>query len=126
MRAINPNKPFEFVLDKVRALPEGDPDRPVFLLRTLKPEEFADMKNKLTRSSDMGNIGTVELDTLKLCLCGWRNFRDDEGQEIVFNPAKDEKSMLANIAFIPPKTWPDFVQAITSGNQVGEELRKNF
>jgi len=132
-RSIDPRDTFEFILKADRSLEDTDPNKTVWILRALTPAEEARLQDQVAfSSSDGGQIGyrsgSVLLDTLRLGVVGWRNFRDADGDEIEVR-RKKVGSVNGNrdelhddcIARIHPDDRRELSNAITAGGRLTEE-----
>jgi hypothetical protein len=89
--ALDPKATFEYVLTDDRALPEDQ--RTVFVLRGLTVGEEARVADAMIASipgqEELAfRSGTHQLTVLRYGLRGWRNFKDANGADIVFETSK--------------------------------------
>lgn len=75
--AINPNARETYVLEEDRALPETE--RTEWLLRPVTAGDFAEIGRKSAGEFFLADLGFAGL-------CGWNNFRDTDGRQVVYSP----------------------------------------
>lgn len=105
--ALSLNEVREYQLKSDR-LPSGetDPDGTVFLLGQLTPKDEANIMDKLTsipvrrdgaEASDASiNLGSQINEALRLGLRGWRNFLDENGNDVPF-PSAGGRPLRCNV-----------------------------
>ena len=104
--ARNPSKPRWHVLwtDQKNDVDTKDEDKFAFEYKMLSMEREAQLRDELIQISGMGDdrsekyrMGKQDLDLIKTNVVGWRNLKDDEGNEIQFSGSKDLDMLDAKI-----------------------------
>lgn len=115
--ALDPKATFEYILECDRGLPEEQ--RTVFQLRGLTVAEEARIEDSLMETSGGGSFalrsGSQKVTILRLGLCGWRNFRDAQGQEIAFERVKGNPQHVTDACLdrLAPDWRTELCNAIT-------------
>ena len=72
----------------------------VFLVQPISPDENAKLKDQSYKATGIGKkraeyfvTGSVELQVIKKCLKGWKNFKDQDNKDVPFS--------WDNVAYIP-------------------------
>jgi hypothetical protein len=127
-RSIDPKATFEFVLPGDQALPDDDPLRTVWTLRTLSARERATIQDMAAfmRDNELGvRTGTLTLETLRHGLVDVRNFVDGEGNPIRVERVRGRSGTeLVSDGFIGrihPRDQATLTNAITEAGHLDEE-----
>jgi len=113
--ALTPKKERRFELEAER----GQPDATVFILRTLTPDELAEVVDSTT-SLDKATGGMrfhhtrAALLALRYALVGWERFLDERGEEVRFEADR----LDAMIARIPEDARMEIARAARFGSEV--------
>ncbi len=122
--ALDPSKPFDYVLREDRDKPNGDPHKTVFHLKVLTPSENAQIEDNSAVMDASGQMrvlnGYATYEALQQGLKGWQNLRDVNGEEVEF-PSNIGKA----ISYLRPAHRRELAEAITEGNQLTEDESKN-
>lgn len=104
--AISPKDNVEFITkaDLLRPVEE----RTVFLIRPLTNVQRKLIEDQsLTMEQSSGTIrprvGSVKIDTLRAGLTGWRNYKDEDGDEVAFENEGRKLSILGTN--VDPPSW---------------------
>jgi len=130
--AVNPKKAFDYVLVEDRKSPVEK--QTVFELKVLTSLELAKVEDGMSFSvtrNEQGepsagevNVkgGSKTLSILHAGLAGWRNFKDENGNEVEF---KKSEGYYKNLDYLKPGWRRELANAITEGNRVTETDSKN-
>jgi len=136
--AVDPNKPFDYVLKSDRKLAEGaKPTR--WKLKPLTVKEQTELRDGIVAYHQDGKEmsgrmlgGTVELKTLRLGLVGCEDFYDADGAAIPFEAEPDSKRnpsrFFVTDAFLSRISRADrteLADAIVEVNTLSEDDEKN-
>lgn len=137
-RAIRPTGEFEYVRKEDRSLPDGHPEKPVFILRGLTLDEETKVSDGLYTTDGEAaslNFGSNQLTILRLGLKGWKNFNeiirdtDDDGEpldpqmwdvkEIEFRMTRATNGKVPNelLELLSGDARTELANAITSRNK---------
>jgi len=123
--ALDPSKPFDYVLREDRDKPNGDPHKTVFHLKVLTPSENAAIEDNSAVMDSDGKMrvlnGYATYEALQQGLKGWHNLRDVNGEEVEFPSGNIGKA----ISYLRPAHRRELAEAITEGNELTEEESKN-
>ena len=113
--ALTPKKETRYELDAER----GQPDATGFLLRTLTPNELADVVDSTTgidkSTGEMRFHHTrAGLSALRMALVGWDRLRDDRGEDVRFDPDRIDDM----IALLPEDVRIELARAARFGSEV--------
>ena len=128
-RALTPNQTFEHVLAEDRDLKPDDPDRTVWILRTLSAGEEAEIQDSAAAVESDGaaisvRTGSITLETLRRGLVGVRNFRDEKGAQVVPSFTVNGRKRVVDDTFISairPEHRRELANAISAGGRVTED-----
>lgn len=114
----------EFILEEDRKL-DAD-EQTIFTIKPLSARDYAVVQDRLKlkgSGDDMSieNASSYNLDVLKLGLKGWSNFKNAEGNEIVFKP----KDVLGSIDYVNVDYRYEIATAIIELSVMGEVQIKN-
>ena len=126
--AIDPKATFEWIDPPDRELADDDPNKTVWELRPLTPQEEAAITNSIelegadeddpSAGQKTSGYGTIAYRTVRLGLVGCRNFRDSEGNEVPMQRGKKSDGTHfvqdAFLAKIPAQTRARMTNAITT------------
>lgn len=122
MRGIDPNTPFDFIVEEERGL--STEEQTIFKLKNLTVRESEKIKNSLFSKHGIGKnateqllIGSQERQSLELGLIGWENFLDKKGKPILFSST--------NFDYIPAKYRAEIALEIRGESELLEEEVKN-
>ncbi len=122
MRGIDPNTPFDFVVEEEREMPAKK--QTIFKLKNLTVRESERIKNSLFSKHGVGKtateqllIGSQERQSLEIGLIGWENFIDQDSKPIPFSQAKFD--------YIPAKYRAEIALEIRGESELMEDERKN-
>ena len=113
--ALTPKKETRFEVAEER----GKPDATVFILRTLTPDQLAEIVDSTAgvdqKSGEMKFHHTrAALLALRYALVGWERLRDERGEDIRFEPDR----MSDMIALIPEDARMEVARAARFGSEV--------
>lgn len=121
MKAIDNTKPHEFVCKAERKLPPDE--RTVFMVKYIDPYTDAKLQDQIYNVSGVGSnrkerllSGTQAFEITKKFLCGWKNFLDENDDEVIF----DEKSPEANIERLHPQVRRELAEHIRGDSDLEE------
>lgn len=125
--AVDPEKTFDYILKRERSLPIEQ--QTIFHLKVLTARELAGIEDNVSRINTADGSMTVKtgstiLDTLKKGLRGWENFKDAQGNAVLYRenngvPRDDNFDRLL------PADRRELANAITEQNRLTEEQIKN-
>lgn len=129
-------KPGE-VLETTLELQKDDKpkDRTTFLYTSLDASDYARIQNELYQVDGWGKnrrerflTGTQQVEVMKLGLKGWKNFKYEDGVEVVWDaPSKGKNAqevdniMMDNINRIPPEARAELVDIIRGESTVSQD-----
>lgn len=133
--AVDPNKPFDYVLKADRGA--AKPTR--WKLKPLTVREEAELRDGIMQYGGQGAgvegrmlAGSTELRTLKLGLVGCEDFYDSDGNAIAFESEPDNKrhptrSVVTDafLSWISRGDRTELAEAIAERNHVTEDEEKN-
>lgn len=124
--ALDPKSTFTYVLTDDRGLPESGQTR--FELRGLTvSEEAAVSDSMILAQSGMDELsfraGTHQLTVLRKGLRGWDNFKDSEGEDILFDRQKGHPTCVTDECLdrLLPKHRQEIMNAILERGSVSTE-----
>lgn len=130
--AIDPDATHRYIPKIARDWPVED--QPVFLIKTLKAKEAANLQDGMTdavvnkKDSNDTTVriysGTAAVKALKAGLVGWENFKDADGEDVEFRENNGTPRM-ENFDRIPVKIRAELAEAITEGTFLTEQEEKN-
>lgn len=125
MKAINPKEKNDYVCVDERSLPTKD--QTVFEVTFLTAQQASKIRNELYSVTGVGAkraerllTGDNELKTLKSGLKGWRNFKNDKNEDVVFDASRVDDM----IDMIPPKYRTELAEYIGGNSEVKEGEEK--
>lgn len=131
--AIDPSKPWSYVLQCDRALPEDQ--RTIWSLRPLTVSQYAKLQDSIAAvDREAGTVrvtsGTQAVEALRLGLAGVERFFGWDGKPVLF-ASKFSKTLSMEIVTddflnrLHPDWRDELARAITEHNQLSEDDRKN-
>jgi len=130
--AIDPDQTHQYVPKIARDWPVED--QPVFILKALKAKDAARLEdgmadaviNKKENDNTTMRIysGTAVINALKTGLVGWQNFKDVNGNDVIWRE-NNGVPRSENFDCIPAQIRKELAEAITEGNFLTEQEEKN-
>jgi len=121
MRAVDVNKVYDYVVKSDRKLSKGE--QVVFQVRMLSSVDKAALDDNIYKVSGAGNArkeqilsGTQRLTVLKKCLVGWKNFKDESGNDVAF----DKTDVVAMLDRIPLSFHQEIANFISGESETSE------
>ena len=122
------------VVEYITKQERGNPEPVVFLVRPLTSKESADIQNSLFHSKGFGKqrqeqflTGTQVVMVLRKGLIGWKDFKYEDGTEVVWEDPNIEKTeegrdriMDRNLDCIPAAIRQELSDEIRGESELGE------
>jgi len=125
-------KPFPYILLRDRGSKVAPEERTTWNLRRLSAQEREQISNvgiEVDRETDKLGIAVNQTaiinSYLRIGLGGWENFRDSDGNPVMFAPPELGMCAWANINQIDAADREELAHAIEKGNSLGETEIKN-
>lgn len=126
------------VVEYIAKMERGELDPVVWLIRPLTSKESADIQNGLFHSKGFGKqrqeqflTGTQVIMVLRKGLVGWKNFKYEDGTDVVWEDPKVEKTeegrdriMDRNLDCIPTAIRQELSDEIRGEAELGEDVEQ--
>ncbi len=122
--AKDPKKPrWHTIITDQKGVPEKEKFAIEYVMLDL--EKDANLRDNILTATGMGderkeqfNIGAQDKEVLEMCIMGWKNLKDDEEKDVVY----DRK----NIDWLPPKIREEIIRVIKGESPVSAARKKEM